>query len=258
MHLTSPSQPNYYPQQTSNLRSSHHTLLEVPKPPEQQSMNPNPPQPSLAPTTSSNAVQEQLAFPSIPLDHLIKPGITLEENTRLTAALDTPLAVTTPESAAQARSTRGRSSARGRPLARRRACGPAAGRGRGVRAKRDAAAHTEGCRIQSVTEQPVKLENDFTNSVLSERARLFSCAALERMKTELQIRQLHHARSSSDVLFCDELVRKCTLWTNERLVMTNSSPGTVDRADMYAFLAVFSSGSVPDSALRRPVSCSRS
>ena len=221
-------------------------------------MNPRLPQPSLAPATSSNAVQEQLAFPSIPLDQLIQPATTLEENARLVASLDTSLAVTTPECAARARSTRGRSSGRGRPLARRRAGGRAAGRGRGGRAKRDAAAHTEGWRIQSVTEQPVKLENDFTNSVLSERARLFSRAALERMKTELQVRQLHQGRSSYVVLFRDELVRKCSLWTNERLVMTNSCLGTVDRADMYEFLSVFSSRSVSDSALRRPVSCSRS
>ena len=69
----------------------------------------------------------------------------------------------------------------------------------------------EGWRIQSVTEQPAKLENDFTSSVLSDLAGLFSRAALERMKTELQVRQLHHARSSYVVLFCDELVRKCSL-----------------------------------------------
>ena len=130
-HLTSPLQLKYDLHQTLKPFSSPHTLLEVPKPPEQQSMNPKLPQPSLASATSSNDVQEPLAFPSIPLDQLIQPATTLGENARLAAALDTPLAVTTPECAAQARSTRGRSSGRGRPLAGRRAGGRAAGRGRG-------------------------------------------------------------------------------------------------------------------------------
>ena len=59
------------------------------------------------------------------------------------------------------------------------------------------------------------------------------------MKTHLLVHQLHQARPSDVVLFSDELVRECSMWTSERLVMTNSSIGTIDRADMYAFLAVF-------------------
>ena len=124
-------------------------------------MNPKFPQSSLAPAISSNAMQKQLAFPSIPLDQLIQPVTTLEENARLSAALDTPLAVITPDCATQARSTRGQSSGRGRLLAKRGAGGRAAERGRWNRAKIDAFAHTEGWRIQSVTRQPVKLQNDF-------------------------------------------------------------------------------------------------
>ena len=99
-------------------------------------MNPKPPQPSPAPAISSNAVQEQLAFPSIPLHQLIKPAPTLDEKARLAAVIDTPLAVTTPECAAQACSTRGSSSRRGRPLARRRAGGRRSGCGRGKRTKK--------------------------------------------------------------------------------------------------------------------------
>ena len=74
----------------------------------------------------------------------------------------------------------------------------------------DNAVGTERWRIPSVIEKLVKPEYDFTSYVLPERVRLLSRAAPEPMKTELQVRHLHHARSSHVVLFRDLLVRKCS------------------------------------------------
>lgn len=178
--------------------------------------------------------------PLIPLAPDVQPATIRRDSGGICAALDTLLTLGPLENKANVRSTRGRKSGRGHPGGRRGLGRHVSGRRRGGRALRDAVAHTAGWRVQSVIEQRIKLEHDFTSSVLSERARLLSRAALESMKTQLQAGQLHHSRSSYVVLFCDELVCKCSLWTNERLVMTNSSLGTIDRADMYTFPAVFS------------------
>lgn len=132
-------------------------------------------------------------------------------------------------------SQNGCKSARRRPRGRR----GIGGRGRRGRAQRETQDHTDGWQIQTVQEQPIKREHDFTADVLSERARRFTRAALERMKTELQVRQLPQSRSSYVVLFCDELVRKCNLCTNERIVINTWCLEPLHRADMYSFLALF-------------------
>lgn len=161
----------------------------------------------------------------------------------MSASPDTHLRNANTDSASTPESTqhsRGRASARrGRGLRGR-------GRGRGRRGGRagrsNASASStfmEGWRVQSVQEPEIVMDSDFTKKVLSERARLFCRAALGRMDTELRATQLQPCRSSFVVLFCDSLVRQCTLWTNEKIVMTDSSQRAITRADMYSFLAIF-------------------
>lgn len=75
--------------------------------------------------------------------------------------------------------------------------------------------------------------------VLSGSAHLLSYAAFNPMKTEIYIRGLHHAPSRYVVLLWDEVVRKCSLCTNERFLMTNSSFSTIEQAEIHDFLAFF-------------------
>ena len=136
-------------------------------------------------------------IPLIPLVPTSQPVTFPKDNRGIGAVLNTPLNTETSENTANVHSMRGRRSVRGHPPGRKRCGGRGAVSGRGERALRDSVARTAGWRVQPVIEQPVQLEHEFTSSLLSEGARLFSHAALERMKIQFQVRQLHLPRLSS-------------------------------------------------------------
>lgn len=83
------------------------------------------------------------------------------------------------------------------------------------------------------------MESDSTSVVFTERPRLWCRAAVEKMQTELSVRRLSHFRSTCDIHFCEDVLKRCMTWFNKRISILAISIRKISVAKMYCFLVVF-------------------
>ena len=82
------------------------------------------------------------------------------------------------------------------------------------------------------------LEKDYVDTHVSQGARLFFSAAMERLTVELDVKKLKRSRSNVFVLLSDELVNKCCEWLNELSVLKKRHEGSITVPNLYRYLGV--------------------
>ena len=112
------------------------------------------------------------------------------------------------------RVTRGNRRGRGRGTSRGRITVGCPCQGPGARLSR-AEDPSAGCKTIPSCTAELMLERDYVNTYVSQGARLFCSAAMERLAVELDVKNLNRKRSHVFVLLCDEVVGKCCEWLKE-------------------------------------------
>ena len=84
----------------------------------------------------------------------------------------------------------------------------------------------------------IMLQDEFFDSIVSERARLFCSSAVSHLQVERNVRELPESRAGHVVLLTMDVMHKCMGWLNERMVLVGRPEKRVDIPGMYRFLAV--------------------
>lgn len=82
------------------------------------------------------------------------------------------------------------------------------------------------------------LQDEFFDSIVSERARLFCSSAVSHLEVERNVRELRESRAGHVVLLTMDVMHKCICWLNERMVLVGRPEKRLDIPGMYRFLAV--------------------
>jgi hypothetical protein len=95
-----------------------------------------------------------------------------------------------------------------------------------------------GWRISGVEPAELILEDKFAEQVIGEQARLFWLGALHRMRKTRFVRELPASRSGLVLLFAEDLLMKCMLWTNEYIVLHDLPMEKLNLWDMWRYPAL--------------------
>ena len=126
---------------------------------------------------------------------------------------------------------RGRGRSRGRITVGRPCQGP------GARLSRAEDPSAGWKTIPSCTAE-LMLERDYVNTYVSQGARLFCSAAMERLAVELDVKNLKRKQSHVFVLLCDELVGKCCEWLKGFSILRTKHERSITASNLYRYLAV--------------------
>ena len=81
-------------------------------------------------------------------------------------------------------------------------------------------------------------QDEFLDSIVSERARLFCSSAVSHLEVERNVLELPESRAGHVVLLGMDVIHKCMGWLNQRMVLVRRPEKRVDIPGMYRFLAV--------------------
>jgi hypothetical protein len=139
---------------------------------------------------------------------------------------------------------RGRSVGRVRGRARGSVGGRVTGIRRGSRGGSGASAGirkdpSSGWRkSRALSAETLVLESVFLREVFSDKARLFGASAVEKLEVELNVRELPDTRAGHVALLMNDVLQKCMVWLNEKVVLERLTMRKISMADMYRFVAV--------------------
>ena len=116
---------------------------------------------------------------------------------------------------------------------RGRGCGRGRGRGRGPGLD-----PSHGWTFSRSTPPPIRIQDEFIDEIIGERAARFCRSAIQRLKEEMTAKGVECTRAGILVLFLDELIEKCTKWLNESINLHSLDQAPLRRSDMLRFIAV--------------------
>ena len=97
---------------------------------------------------------------------------------------------------------------------------------------------TAGLKKEVVTVRTVLGENTFLDSYITQRVQLFVTSAIQRLKLELDVKNLTCSGENVMVLLIDEVIQACLKCLNEFVVLKGSEGMQLSVSDMYRYLAV--------------------